>query len=164
MTVNNEQHIQCCVDQSGDDQKKKRPLRISDRSKDRRPVVIEHKKRHAHKINPHIQRRLINDIIRRSHQFQCTSRKQNTDKCHDHTADHRQRDRSMYCFRHFFWFAHRIKPCRQYICPKRNTDKKIGKNIDQGGGWTNRRQCLFPTESSHYDDVHCIEHQLQNTG
>ena len=70
LELGNKEYVQCCIDNSCHGQEIQRTFRIADRAQDRTSEVIHHRCRHTGKINPHVDRRFIDDIVRRPHQFQ----------------------------------------------------------------------------------------------
>ncbi len=58
----------------------------------------------------------------------------------------------------------RIKPCRQHAGSQRYTDEQVCEHADEGRRGPDSRQRLAPRKPSHHDDIHRIEHQLQDSG
>ena len=69
----------------------------------------------------------------------------------------------MYCFRHLLIPSCCIISGCKDICSQRDPDKQVGKNIDQSCSRTYRRKSLASAEPSHYNNIHGIKHQLQDT-
>ena len=95
---NHQQQIQYHIGQPCGNKEYKGAFCIAHRSQDRRAVIVQHEKRHSHKINSHINCRQINYIRRRSHQRQSCSGHSHSHKRHDNAADQRQSNGRMYCF------------------------------------------------------------------
>ena len=55
MKTDHKNQVQQRIGTSGNHQKQQRPLGISHRTQNRCPIIIEHKKRHPQKINPHVK-------------------------------------------------------------------------------------------------------------
>ena len=75
LKLGNKEYVQCCIDNgadiiiSGAGLPMELPQLIGD-AQDRTSEVIHHRCRHTGKINPHVDRRFIDDIVRCPHQFQ----------------------------------------------------------------------------------------------
>ena len=88
--------IQHHVRHPGNRQKHQRTLGIPHRPQNCGAIVVEHKERHSHEINPHIQHRLIDHIRRGIHHFQRQPGRSHSHESHDHAAHQRQRYGRMY--------------------------------------------------------------------
>ena len=161
---NDQQKIQRHIGHPGHSQKYQRSLCISYGSKDCSTIIIKHKKGHPKKINPHIECCLTDHIPRRIHNPQSASCSSKSYKCHQNPTDQSKRNGRMYRFRHLFVPSCRIISGSQDVCPQRNANKKIGKNINQRRRRSHCRQCLAAAEPPHHNDIHSIKHQLQDTG
>ena len=142
--------------------KKERPLRISHCPQDCRAIIVEHKKRHPEEIDLHIKRGLPDDIRRRVHKAKRPTGQKKADHRHEDAAEKRQRDRRMYGFGHLLIVTGSIIAGAEHICPHGDSDKQIRKNVDQRRGGPHRRQGVAAAEVSHHDDIHRVEHELQD--
>ena len=90
------EQVQKDVDDAGQGQKVKRALGVADRPEDGRAKVVKHEGRHPHKVDAHVQHRLVDDIVRGAHQLQQWARQGNTDKDQKDAADQGGQNRGMY--------------------------------------------------------------------
>ena len=70
----------------------------------------------------------------------------------------------MYRFRHLLLPPGRKIPRRQDIGAEGDADEQICEDIDQRGRRSHRCKRLASAESSDHNDIHSVEHQLQDTG
>ena len=164
MEHDNEKHIQSGIQNAGDDQKEQRPFGIADSAQNGGAVVVEHKKRHSQKINPHIERGMFNNIVGRSHQLQGKPGENQPDKRHHNAAEERKQNRGMYGFRHFLRPAGGIVAGSQYIAAEGNANKQVGEHINKGGRGADGGERLASGKASHDHNIHRIKHKLQNAG
>ena len=158
-----EKQVKKHIDNTGYGEKIQRPLRIPHCPQDRRAEIVDHKGWHSHKINPHIENRMGQHIVRRSHQAQHRLCQRDSHKDHDHAAQRGRKDGRVDCLVHFLFTFGTIIPGRHDIGSHGNPDKQIHQQIDQRAGGSHGRQGMSSCKTPHHDNIRRVEHQLQHT-
>ena len=159
-----EQQVQQHVDDTGNQQEVQGPLGIPHRPQDGRAEVVEHHHGHAHKVNAHVQHRLVDDVGGGAHQLQQRPGQANAHKDEDNPGDDADKHGGVDGLPQILVIAAAIVPRHQHVDANGQADKQVDNQVDKGAGRAHRRQGLGPHELPHHDDVRRVEQQLQNAG
>ena len=158
------EQVQKDVDDAGQGQKVKRALGVADRPEDGRAKVVKHEGRHPHKVDAHIQHRLVDDIVRGAHQLQQRARQSNTDKDQKDAADQGGQNRGMYRAMYAVIVPRAVVARNHNVRADRDADKQVDNQVDQRAGGADRRHRLAAGKASDNHDVRRVEQKLQNAG
>ena len=156
--------VQQDVDQAGDGQIVQRTLRIAHGAKDGRAEGVEHVSGHSKKINLHIQRCAVDDVLRVAHEGQQGTRQHEAQHAHQHAADARHDDGSMHALMHGAGIVCAIGPGNDNACAHAKAHEYVDNQVDQCAGGAHGGQRLRADELADHDHIRGVVQQLQYAG
>ena len=154
--------IQDYIDHSCGEQIIERTPGVAHRTEDRRAEVVEHQHRHAQKVNAHIQNRLIQHVVRSSHQMEQGPRSRNSHHHQHQSAEQAGEHGCMYGFTDILVLPASIVCAYQHIHAHRQAHKNIDQQIDQRGGGAHRSQGLASCKAANHNDIRRVKQKLKD--
>lgn len=164
MKLCDKEEIEQHIDDACDKQEAERSLRIADGAQNGSTEVIEHDDRHSCKIDAHIERRLLEHVIRSSHQGQKRSCQKQAYQDEERAADQAGEHGGMNGFAHHIFFSGAVIIGHKHVGSDGQADEDVDQKVDQRTGGAHSGQRLMADKTAHYDDVSRIKQQLQDAG
>ena len=164
MEHNDEEQIQNDVYNARNGQKVQRALCVAHRAQNRRAEVVQHHRRHAHKVYAHVKRRLTQNVLRGAHQGQQRLRKRNAHGNQYNTAHKACQHRGMYGLAQLLCILCAVIARHKHVCADGKADEHVDEQIDKRAGRAHRRQCRVAGKAADHHNIRRVKKQLQNAG
>ena len=164
MEHDDEEQVQNHVDDPGQQQKVQGPLGIPHGPEDGRAEIVEHHHRHAHKVDAHIQHRLVQHVRRGAHQLQHRPGQGDAREDERHPKGQAGEHRGVHRLRQVLVLAGPVVLGGQHVGAHGEAHKQVDDQVDDRAGRAHGRQGGGAHELAHHHDVRGVEQQLQNAG